>query len=228
MELYIDDANVQEIRRLADLYPIDGVTTNPSILAKTGRDPIEVLKEIRSIIGREKTIFVQVIPLSSQEIIQDAHAIVKLMGERTVVKIPSIPEGFKAIRQLKTEDIRTCGTVVYTPLQACLAAKAGADYVAPYVNRIDNMGFDGVHVVCRIQDILTNQSMETKILAASFKNSQQVLSLCEYGIKAVTCAPSVIDNFVNNSAIDKAVSNFRQDFFNLTGENSTMSDLIGG
>lgn len=228
MELYIDDANVQEIHRLADLYPIDGVTTNPSILAKTGRDPIEVLKEIRSIIGREKTIFVQVIPLSSQEIIQDAHAIVKLMGERTVVKIPSIPEGFKAIRQLKTEDIRTCGTVVYTPLQACLAAKAGADYVAPYVNRIDNMGFDGVHVVCRIQDILTNQAMETKILAASFKNSQQVLSLCEYGIKAVTCAPSVIDNFVNNSAIDKAVSDFRQDFFNLTGENSTMSDLIGG
>lgn len=228
MELYIDDANVQEIRRLADLYPIDGVTTNPSILAKTGRDPIEVLKEIRSIIGREKTIFVQVIPLSSQEIIQDAHAIVKLMGERTVVKIPSIPEGFKAIRQLKTEDIRTCGTVVYTPLQACLAAKAGADYVAPYVNRIDNMGFDGVYVVCRIQDILTNQAMETKILAASFKNSQQVLSLCEYGIKAVTCAPSVIDNFVNNSAIDKAVSDFRQDFFNLTGENSTMSDLIGG
>ena len=228
MELYIDDANVQEIHRLADLYPIDGVTTNPSILAKTGRDPIEVLKEIRSIIGREKTIFVQVIPLSSQEIIQDAHAIVKLMGERTVVKIPSIPEGFKAIRQLKTEDIRTCGTVVYTPLQACLAAKAGADYVAPYVNRIDNMGFDGVHVVCRIQDILTTQAMETNILADSFQNSQQVLSLCEYGIKAVTCAPSVIDNFVNNSAIDKAVSDFRQDFFNLTGENSTMSDLIGG
>ena len=226
MKLFIDDANVNEIRRLIDLYPIDGVTTNPSILSKTGRNPIEVLEEIREILGPEKTIFAQAIPLEADAIIRDAHAIVKLMGEHTIVKIPSIPEGFKAIRILKEEGIHTCGTVVYTPMQAYLAAKAGADYVAPYVNRIDNMSYDGEFVVRQIQDILTMHNMDCEILAASFKNSQQVLSLCAYGIGAVTCAPSVIDAFVKNLAIDGAVDDFIRDFAKVAGEGNTMAELV--
>ena len=226
MKLFIDDANVNEIRRLIGLYPIDGVTTNPSILARTGRDPIEVLKEIREILGPEKTIFAQAIPTEAGAIIRDAHAIVDLLGENTIVKIPSIPEGFKAIRALKEEQIRTCGTVVYTPMQAYLAAKAGAEYVAPYINRIDNMGFDGVQVVREIQDIFTMHNFDTEILAASFKNSQQVLSLCVYGIGAATCAPAVIDAFVKNAAIDGAVADFIRDFAKAAGEGNTMADLI--
>ena len=225
MKLFIDDADVNEIRRLTDLYPIDGVTTNPSILARTGRNPVEVLKEIRDILGDEKTIFAQAIPVKADGIIRDAHAIVKLLGENTIVKIPSIPEGFKAIRMLKAEGLHTCGTVVYTPLQAYLAAKAGADYVAPYVNRIDNMGYDGTQVVCRIQDIFTMHNMDTEILAASFKNSQQVLSLCEYGIGAATCAPAVIDAFVKNMAINAAVDDFIRDFEKTAGKGKTMADL---
>ena len=227
MELYIDDANVREIQRLTDIYPIDGVTTNPSILAKTGENPVKVLKEIRSIIGPEKTIFAQTIPMDAEGMIRDAHAIVSLLGEKTVVKLPSIPEGFKAIRKLSAEGILTCGTVVYTPMQAYLAAKAGADYVAPYINRIDNMGFDGVYVVRQIQDILTLHGYKTKILAASFKNSQQVLSLCAYGIEAATCAPSVIDSFVKNAAIDSAVDDFLKDFKKVTSAGQSMADLIG-
>ena len=152
MKLLIDDANVNEIRRLCDLYPIDGVTTNPSILARSGRNPVEVLKEIRSIIGRDKLIFTQAIPSDAEGMVRDARAIVELLGEQTVVKVPSVPEGFKAIRIMKQEGIPACGTVVYTPMQAFLAAKAGADYVAPYVNRIDNMGYNGVAVVEQIQD----------------------------------------------------------------------------
>jgi fructose-6-phosphate aldolase 2 len=159
--------------------------------------------------------------------VRDARAIVKLLGEGTVVKVPSIPEGFKAIRMLKEEGIASCGTVVYTPLQAYLAAKAGADYVAPYVNRIDNMGFDGVGVVEQIQDILTLHEMDTQVLAASFKNSQQVLTLCAYGIGSATCAPAVIDAFVKNPAIDGAVGDFIRDFAGLAGEGKTMADLIG-
>ena len=227
MKLFIDDANVTEIRRLIDLYPIDGVTTNPSILAKTGRDPIRVLNEIREILGDEKIIFAQAIPTEAEAILRDAHAIVKLLGENTVVKIPSIPEGFKAIRLLHAEGIQTCGTVIYTPMQAYLAAKSGADYVAPYVNRIDNMGYDGFKIVCEIQDILTMHNMDTEILAASFKNSQQVLSLCEYGIGAATCAPSVIDGFVKNAAIEGAVNDFILDFGHVAGSGKTMADLIG-
>ena len=226
MELYIDDANVNEIRRLIDLYPIDGVTTNPSILSKTGKDPVEVLKEIREIIGPEAVIFAQAIPTDAEGMIRDAHAIVSLLGKNTVVKIPSIPEGFKAIRQLTQEGITTCGTVVYTPLQAYLAAKAGAAYVAPYINRIDNMGYDGTETVKKIQDILELHDFDTKVLAASFKNSQQVLELCAYGIEAATCAPSVIDGFVKNAAIDGAVRDFLNDFEKVAPGGKTMADLI--
>jgi len=226
MKLLIDDANVQEIRRLCDLYPIDGVTTNPSILAKTGRNPVEVLTEIRDIIGPGKLLFAQAIPTDAEGMVRDARAIVKLLGEGTVVKVPSIPEGFKAIRMLKEEGIPSCGTVVYTPLQAYLAAKAGADFVAPYVNRIDNMGFDGVDVVEQIQDILTLHQLKTLVLAASFKNSQQVLMLCAYGIGSATCAPAVIDAFVKNPAIDGAVGDFIRDFAGLAGEGKSMADLI--
>ena len=227
MELYIDDANVKEIARLIDLYPIDGVTTNPTILSKTGKNPASVLKDIRTLLGPEKTIFAQAIPTNAEGMIRDAHALVSLLGEKTIVKLPAIPEGFKAIRTLSAEGISTCGTVVYTPMQAYLAAKSGADYVAPYINRIDNMGYDGVHVVQQIQDILTLHGYKTKILAASFKNSQQVMELCAYGIEAATCAPSVIDAFVKNAAIDSAVTDFINDFNKVTLKHiKSMADLI--
>ena len=227
MKLYIDDANVSEIRRLIDLYPIDGVTTNPSILSKVKGDPIEVLKEIRAVLGEEKELFVQAIPTDAEGMVKDAHAIVRLLGRNTVVKIPSVPEGFKAIRILREEGIRTCGTVVYTPMQAYLAAKAGASYVAPYVNRIDNMGYDGIGITEQIQDILTMHDLPCEVLAASFKNSQQVLTLCAYGIGSATCAPAVIDAFVKNLAIDGAINDFLSDFAKVAGEGKTMADLIG-
>ena len=95
MELYIDDANTKEIRRLSDTYPVDGVTTNPSILARTGRNPVEVLKEIRMLLGPERLIFAQAIPTDAEGMIRDAHAICTLLGEQTIVKIPAIPEGFQ-------------------------------------------------------------------------------------------------------------------------------------
>ncbi|MBQ6595781.1 MAG: fructose-6-phosphate aldolase [Clostridia bacterium] len=227
MKLFIDDANTREIRRLCDIYPIDGVTTNPTILARAGGRPAEVLKEIRAIIGGDRLLFAQAIPMDAEGMIRDAHAIISLLGGNTIVKVPAIPEGFRAIKRLAEEGIRTCGTVVYTPMQAYLAAKAGAEYVAPYVNRIDNMGYDGVGVVKQIQDILTRHGMPAKILAASFKNSQQVLTLCAYGIPAATCAPAVIDAFVKNPAIDEAAAAFVRDFEKLAGEGAAMADLIG-
>ena len=225
MKLLIDDADVKEIRRLCDIYEIDGVTTNPTILAKAKRNPRDVLCEIREIIGDDKLLFAQVIPTDYEGMLEDARAIVSLLGENTVVKLPSIPEGFKAMKQLKKEGIVTCGTVVYTPMQAYLAAKAGASYVAPYVNRIDNMGYDGIGVVRKIQNILENSGYDCIVLAASFKNSQQVMELCEYGIGAATCAPSVIDAFCNNPAIDKAVTDFISDFEKAFGSGAVMRNL---
>lgn len=225
MELLIDDARISEIKRLIEEYPIDGVTTNPSILAKADQDPVQTLRQIREVIGEEALLFVQAVPSDTQGMVRDARAIVNAFGKNTVVKIPSVPAGFKAIRKLKEEGIHTCGTVVYTPMQAYLAAKAGAEYVAPYVNRIDNMGYDGVSVVKAIQDILTKNHMDTEVLAASFKNSQQVLALCEYGVGAATAAPEVIDGLAKNAAIDKAVDDFVKDFEKVSGSRS-MADLL--
>lgn len=196
MKLLIDDANIDEIRRLYDLYPIDGVTTNPSILAKSGRQPYDVLKEIREFHRRGSRSSCAGDCERAEGMIEDAHRIVKELGQNTYVKIPCIPEGFKAMKALKKEGIRTTGTAIYTAMQAYLAAKSGASYAAPYVNRIDNMGYNGVGVAKEIQDIFEIHGLDCGILAASFKNSQQVLELCEYGIEAATVAPSVIDGFV--------------------------------
>ena len=225
MRLLIDDADLNEIRRLYDLYPIDGVTTNPSILARTGRNAMEVLREIRAFIGKDADLHAQVIATDADGMVKDAHAIVRALGDGTYVKIPCIPEGFKAMKRLRAEGILTTGTAIYTAMQAYLAAKSGASYTAPYVNRIDNMGYDGIRVAEEIQDIFDVHGMETQILAASFKNSQQVLELCKYGIGAATVAPGVIDGFVKNMAITAAVDAFVQDFESVNGENATMSTL---
>ncbi len=222
MRLLIDDADIVAIKRVYDLYPIDGVTTNPTILYKAGRAPYEVLKEIRAFIGKDADLHVQAVSVKAEEIVEEAHCIVKELGDATFVKIPCIPEGFKAMKQLKKDGIRTTGTAIYTAMQAYLAGKCGAAYTAPYINRIDNMGYDGVGVAKEIQDIFNANGMETGILAASFKNSQQVLELCRYGVKASTVAPDVIESFVKNTAITSAVDAFVQDFGKLVSEGATM------
>lgn len=225
MKFCIDDANLEKIARLYDLLPIDGVSTNPSILAKTGRKPYDVLKDIRAIIGQEGELFVQVISTDSDGMVEESRRIIKELGDTTLIKIPSVPQGFKAMKQLKKEGIRFIGTAIYTPMQGFFAAKCGAEYVAPYVNRIDNMGFDGVQVSKDIHDAIVKGGLTySGLLAASFKNSQQVLELTKYGVKAVTVAPDVIEGMFKNAAIDAAVEQFNKDFFGLTGEGITMLD----
>lgn len=225
MKLLIDDAHIELIKNIYRYYPIDGVTTNPTILAKSGRAPFEVLKEIREFIGEKAQLHVQAVAGTVEGMVADAHRIQSELGKNTYVKIPSVPAGFKAMEILKGEGGNVTATAVYTPMQAYLAAKSGADYVAPYINRIDNMGFDGIRVAKEIQDIFRSNGYETEILAASFKNSQQVLELCRYGIGASTVAPDVIEAFVKNPAIDSAVGAFVKDFEELCGEGKTMADL---
>ena len=225
MKFCIDDANTEAIRRICDCFPVDGVSTNPTILSRTGRNPYEVLKEIRSIIGDEGELFVQTASQDPEVMVREAHRIVEELGERTLVKIPSNAVGYKVMKQLKKEGIRFIGTAVYTPMQGWLAAACGAEYIAPYVNRIDNMGFDGVKVAKDIHDAIKNSGFEySGLLAASFKNSQQVLELTKYGVKAVTVAPDIIEGLIKNAAIDAAIAQFTKDFAGLVGEGKTMED----
>lgn len=224
MKLLIDDANVAKIKKLYDLYPIDGVTTNPSILAKSGRQPYDVLKEIREFIGEEAELHAQVLSLTAEGMIAEAHKMVEILGKNTYIKVPTIPEGIKAMKALSAEGFNITATAIYTPMQAYLAAKAGADYAAPYVNRIDNLGANGIESTKMIQDIFVNNGFKTEILAASFKNANQVQELCAYGVGAATVAPDVIENLLKNACVTGAVQDFVNDFEGLCGKGKTMLD----
>lgn len=218
MKLIIDDAHIDQIKKIYEFYPVDGVTTNPSILAKSGRKPYEVLREIREFIGSEAELHVQAVAKTAEGMIEDAHRIIAELGTNTYVKIPAVPEGFKAMKELNKEGILITATAIYTPLQGFLAGKCGASYAAPYINRIDNMGYNGIQVAKQMHDIFKKNNLKTEVLAASFKNSQQVLELCEYGVGASTVAPEVIEGLVKNQAITAAIEDFVKDFETLAGE----------
>lgn len=224
MKLIVDFANLEQIKEMYAYYPMDGVTTNPSILAKEGKNPYEVLKAIREFIGREAELHVQVISLQAAGMIGEAHRIQQELGANTYVKIPVTKEGLKAIKALAAEGANITATAIYTQMQAYLAAKAGAHYAAPYVNRIDNLGADGVKATKEIHDIFTKNNLKTAVLAASFKNSQQVLELTKYGVGAATISPDVIEGLIKLDAVTCAVSAFRKDFEGLCGVGKTMLD----
>lgn len=165
---------------------------------------------------------VQVVSLTAEEMVIEAEKITEILGKNTYIKVPSVPEGIKAMKMLKEKGFNITATAIYTAQQAYLAAKAGADYVAPYINRIDNLGADGVETAKTIQNILENNDLPTEILAASFKNSQQVLSLCEYGVGAATAAPDIIEGLLKNPTVTAAVDAFVADFEKAFGEGKTM------
>ena len=225
MKILIDDANINKIKTLYDYYPIDGVTTNPSILTRSGRKPYDVLCEIREFIGPDAQLHAQVISRTAEDMIKEGHKIVEVLGKNTFIKIPAVPEGIKAMRQLSEEGFGVTATAIYTPMQAFWSAKAGADYAAPYVNRIDNLGADGVNSAKKMHDIFIKNGFKTQILAASFKNSQQVQELCEYGVGAATLAPDIIENLLKNACVTSAVDAFISDFESLYGEGANMLNM---
>lgn len=226
MKLLIDDANLDDIKDIVSLYPIDGVTTNPTILSKAGENPRERLLKIRKLIGEERDLHCQVVASSKEEMKEQARKLVKLLGENTYIKIPSNGEGFKTMEELNKEGIKITATGIYSPLQGFLAAKAGAKYLAPYVNRIDNLGYDGLAVARKIQNILEANDFDAEILAASFKNSNQVLDLVERGVGALTLSPDVFKNLVNDRNVDFAIKTFEDDFAKILNEGDSFSDIL--
>ncbi len=222
MKLIVDHADLDQIKEMFEYFPVSGVTTNPTIITRTGKDPYEVLKSIREFIGPDAELHAQVISSDAEGMMAEAKVMRETVGGNFFVKIPTTKEGLKAIKNLKKEGFKVTATAVYTSIQAYLAAEAGADYVAPYLNRIDNLGYDGIQTACDIHDIFENNGYQTKVLAASFKNTQQVLELAKYGVGAATVAPDVIRNFVNNVAVDSAVAAFVKDFNATYGDGKTM------
>ena len=222
MELLLDTANIKNIKKAYEKYSVDGVTTNPSILKQNGEKPYVVLKEIRNLIGENGALHVQVVSNDYETIIKEAERIVTELGKNTYVKIPATQVGIRAIKDLSQKGYNITATAIYSTTQAFMAAKSGAKYVAPYVNRIDNLGTNGLQITKDIYRIFKSNNLETKILAASFKNCFQVIDLLENGIDALTVATDIIDTMLKVDSANIAVENFKNDFEVLCGKGKNM------
>lgn len=214
MQFLLDTANIEDIKRGFDLYPIAGVTTNPTIIAKEKVRFPAILCDIRNTIGQEAMLHAQVLGRTAGEMVQEAHDMIRVAGEGLYVKIPVVPEGIKAIKQLRKQGVHTTATAVFSPQQALLAAIAGADYVAPYVNRLDNICGDGIRVVGEIVALFKIHQLPTRVLAASFKNAEQVHRVSLAGSQAVTVSPDIIDLLLEHPLTLNAVQQFAADWRN--------------
>ena len=226
MKFLVDHADIEKIKAVYRVFPMDGVSTNPTILAASGRQPFDVLKEIREFIGAAADLHVQVVGQNADAMLADAERIRRELGANTYVKIPVNEEGLVAIKALRKsdKDAHITATAIYTAMLGFLAAKAGANFAAPYVNRIDNLGANGIETAKTIHDIFRKNNLPADILAASFKNSQQVLELCAYGVGAATIAPDVIFGLIKNDCVSAAIAAFTKDFEKLCGAGVTMKD----
>lgn len=224
MELILDTGNIREIQDLYTSLPIDGVTTNPSIVAKEGKPFTQLIEEISEVIGEDTPIHAQVLSTEYEEIIKEAQYISSLR-KNIFVKIPVTKDGLRAIKELKKQNIKITATAIFTAHQGFLAAKAGADYVAPYVNRLDNISADGVGVVRDLVRIIDKYSMNTKVLAASFKNPQQVIDLMIHGVHSVTVPSDICKAMMNHPLTDWSVDKFIQDWTKEFGECTTIGSI---
>lgn len=217
MELYLDTADISAVKHLSRILPLQGVTTNPSIVAKAGTSLWEVLPALRDALGGEGKLFAQVLANQTEQIVEEAE----LLHSRVpglVVKVPVTPAGLAAIKILRTSKIPTLGTAVYGAGQGLLSALAGAEYVAPYVNRVDAQGGDGIAMVTELQQLLTLHAPHAKVLAASFKTPRQVLACLLAGCQSVTLPVDVAEQFISAPAVQAAVDQFEQDWQGAFGQ----------
>ena len=226
MEFIIDTVNLEDIKEAVEYMPIVGVTSNPSIVKKTSpKDFFKHMKEVRKIIGKERSLHIQVISKECNEIVKEAHRILEEIDDQVYVKVPVSYEGIKAIKKLKAEGVNVTATAVYDLMQAYMALAAGADYIAPYVNRIGNLGNDPMELINELSNRIVQDGYDCKILAASFKGVQQVRDAFNYGSQAITAPVEVLKQIFANPSIEKAVNDFNSDWYDVYGEGKGICDL---
>ena len=226
MEFILDTVDLEEIKDGIDHMPISGVTSNPSIVKKTSpEDFFGHMRNIREIIGKDRSLHIQVISLDADTIVKEAHRILKEIDDQVYIKVPVSYEGLKAIKMLKEEGVNVTATAVYDLMQAYFALAAGADYIAPYVNRIGNLGSDPMELIGSLQDRIENDGYDCKIVAESFKGVEQIKNAFNYGAEAVTAPYAVLKQVFANPNIDKAVTDFNQDWYSVYGEGKGICDL---
>lgn len=220
----LDTADLSAIKHCNEFYPLAGVTTNPSIISKANTDFWPLVEEIRKIIGPDKMLHVQTTKETAEEIVEEAKLLKERLGGNFYVKIPISEEGLKATRMLKEIGIGVTVTAIFTPPQALIAAMAGADFVAPYANRLDNIIGDGCEVVGQIVSQFEAYGLECRVLAASFKNAEQVHKCASVACHSVTVSPNILKILITHPMTDAAIVGFKKDWASVYGD-KTIKDF---
>lgn len=211
MKIFIDTANVEEIKAANNMGVICGVTTNPSLIAKEGRDFIETVKEITDIV--DGPISAEVISLDTEGMVREAHELIeKINNENLVIKIPMTSEGLAAVKVLSTEGVHTNVTLVFTAAQALLAARAGATYVSPFMGRLDDIGESGKELIGNIAEIFALHNITTEIIAASIRSPEHATDAALAGADIATIPYKVIIKMTEHSLTDVGIEKFLKDW----------------
>ena len=209
MKFFIDTADVKEIREANALGILDGVTTNPTLVAKSGRPFKEVAAEICKLV--KGPVSLEVTALDAEGMLAQAKELLKY-GENVVIKLPLIPEGLKACKKLTTDGVKTNVTLCFSPVQALLAAKAGATFVSPFVGRLDDVGQNGMELISEIVQIYENFDFATEVLVASCRNPIHIVDAAKMGADICTAPPSVIDQLFNHPLTTIGLERFLKDW----------------
>ena len=218
MKFFIDTANLDQIKEAQDLGILDGVTTNPSLMAKEGIKGADKIKQhyvnICNIVDGD--VSAEVIAIDFEGMIKEGEELAALHPQ-IVVKVPCTKAGIKAVKYLSTKDIRTNCTLIFSAGQALLAAKAGATYVSPFVGRLDDIGTDGIDLIAQIVDMFNYYGFETEVLAASIRHTMHILQCVEAGADVATCPLNAITGLLNHPLTDKGLEQFLADYNKLNG-----------
>lgn len=226
MMYIIDTANLEEIKRCVEFFPVAGVTTNPTIISKEHTGFLNLIKAIRRTIGDDMMFHIQTTGETAEKMVKEAVLLSEYVGGNFYAKIPISPEGIKATMELKKRGIKVTETAIFTQQQAMLAAAAGADFVAPYVNRLDSIVSDGVHVVSEIVKMFNTHNIKSRVLAASFKNVEQIHKIAMAGGHAVTINPQLFDTLTYHPLTENAIAGFDRDWQSVYGSES-IADIFG-
>ena len=209
MKLFVDSGSLKDIKALAELGIIDGVTTNPSLMAKEGGDPRQILKEICRIV--QGPVSGEVVATDAEGMIREGRALAAL-DEHVVVKVPFTREGVKACKTLSSEGTPVNVTLIFSATQALLAAKVGASYVSPFVGRLDDIATDGMHLIEEIVEIFDNYEFGTEVLVASCRHPIHIVTAARLGADICTCPPAVIDQLFKHPLTDIGLEKFLKDW----------------
>jgi transaldolase len=214
MKIFVDTADLDEIKELASWGLVDGVTTNPTLVAKSGRPFKEIVDEIFKIV--DGPISLEVVSENSDDMVKEAKSLVSKVTEKyrknVAIKIPMTSEGLKAVKKLSNLDIKTNVTLVFSANQALLAAKAGASFVSPFIGRLDDIGQEGMKIIEEIMEIFTNYDIETEVIVASIRHPIHVIDAARIGADIATIPPSVIRKMVTHSLTDVGIKKFLNDW----------------